>query len=106
MSHPCYILFGSLLAFQNCFKLKHLDLSVNDMSQVSSELLVAATQRLERVDYWYSDLTTEQVTALYQMVAERRSGSLKALVIGDNDTSAVPLSLIERAKLNKYVLIF
>ena len=74
------------------------------MSQIPSELLVAATQRLESVNYWNRDLTTEltteQVTALYQMVAERRSGSLRELGIGRND---VPPSLIERAKLNKSV---
>ena len=90
----------SELAEGNCSKLKHLNLNLNNMSQIPSELLVVATQRLEIVNFRGCKLTTEQVTALYQMVAERRSGSLKTLVISRND---VPPSLIERAKLNKSV---
>ena len=99
------------LAEGKCSKLKHLNLSDNNMSQIPSELLVAATQRLESidfVDFQGSALTTEQVTALYQMVAERRFGSLRKLGIScyvDMDYT-VPPSLIERAKLNKSVSIF
>jgi len=76
------------LAEGNCSKLKHLDLSGTAMSQVPSEMLVVAIQRLESVDLRqrlgsvdlgqvnWSNLT-KQLTALYQMVAERRSGSLR-----------------------------
>ena len=93
------------LAEGNCSKLKHLDLNNNDMSQIPSELLVAATQRLESVDFIQSRLTTEQLMALYEMVAERMSGSLKEIIIIAIDLSMVPSSLIQRAKLNKSVSI-
>ena len=51
------------------------------------------------------EMRTEQLTALYEMVAERRSGSLKEIIIIAIDLSMVPSSLIQRAKLNKSVSI-
>ena len=93
------------LADGKCSKLKHLDITVNNISRVPKELLVAATQRLESVDFIQSRLTTEQLTALYEMVAERMSGSLKEIIIIAIDLSMVPSSLIQRAKLNKSVSI-
>ena len=72
------------LADGKCSKLKHLDITVNNISRVPKELLVAATQRLESVNFVNlegSALTTEQLTVLHQMVAEMRSGSLKVVGI-------------------------
>ena len=86
--------------------LQHLDLDSNKPKQVKPELLVTAISKLESVTLRGLSLGTDQLTSLYRMVAEKRSGRLKKLGLSFNDQSSVPQSLIDQAKLNKNVLIF
>ena len=85
--------------------LQHLDLSFNNLSEVPAELLVMAISRLESVRLHWADLTTDQLTNIYRMVAERRVGRLKVLGVFWNDHSGVTQSLRVQAELNKNVRI-
>ena len=75
------------------------------MSQVPAEILVAATMRLKRMDIKGCEMRTEQLTALYEMVAERRSGRLVELRVVNNNTVSVSQSLRDEAELNTEVRI-
>ena len=78
----------------------------NDHSAVPSDLLLPAIKVLESVELYGAYLTTEQLTGIYEMVAERRTGNLKEITIHDgNDHSVVPESIRRRAELNKGVQI-
>ena len=96
----------SKIAEADATVLQHLDVSFNpQVGQVPSELLVAAVSRLESVRLYNCFLATDQLTAIYRMVAERRSGRLEELDCNGNDLSEVSLSLRNQAKLNEDVRI-
>ena len=81
-------------------KLQHLRLNYNNLSEVPSELLVTAVSTLKAVGLKFADLTADQVSALYRMVAEKRAGRLKLLGLVMNNHSGVSQSLYRQAKLN------
>ena len=87
-------------------KLKELGLMLcgMDFSSVSSELLVRAIQRLEKVEFFYARMTVEQITAVRTMVKENRQGRLKNVKIYFSSVSVSPV-LIREARMNHAVKI-
>ena len=92
----------SQLAEGKCSQLVELSVGHSDMSQVPAEILVAATMRLKRMDIKGCEMRTEQLTALYEMVAERRSGSLEKLHLFRNNLTDGPPSDLQQGELNKW----
>ena len=92
----------SQLAEGKCSQLVELSVGHSDVSQVPAEILVAATMRLKRMDIKGCEMRTEQLTALYEMVAERRSGSLEKLHLFRNNLTDDPSSDLQQAELNKW----
>ena len=90
-------------------KLKYLDLACNNLSSVLTDTLVAGISGLEEVDLSGTDLTTEQLTGIYRMVADRRCSSLRKIYLWGNrelyKSSVTLQDLSYRAKLNQSVEI-
>ena len=85
-------------------KLQHLRLNYNNLSEVPSELLVTAVSTLKAVGLKFADLTADQVSALYRMVAEKRAGKLKYLYMRNYHYRDL-YDLYSQAQLNKDVRI-
>ena len=99
-------LFREIAAADGSSIVQHLDVSFNpQVGQVPSDLLVAAVSRLESVRLYNCFLGADQLTAVYRMVAESRSGRLKEIDCNGNNLSEVSQSLRSRAKLNEDVRI-
>ena len=60
---------------------------------------------LELVHLLGTQLTTEQLTGIYRMVADRRCPRMIEIDLGENDLSSVPQDLQDNAKLNQSVII-
>ena len=91
-------------------KLTKLDISPNILSSVPADVLVKAISRLKKVNLKDSDLTPAQIIAIYTLVAERRSSTLREVGIEEESVSAqgissVPDELRERAKSNSFTSI-
>ena len=80
-------------------RLTVLDAYGNDLSAVSPELLSRALVRLEEADLHMTDLTPQQVTAIFLRLAEAEAEQLKLtkLTIWSNDLSAVPPQTLAQA---------
>ena len=86
-------------------KLRHLNLEFNDLSSVPTETLVAGISSLEVVDLSRTRLTTQQLKAIYRMVADRRCFWLREIHLQKNNLRSVPQYLRDRAKQNQSVQI-
>ena len=82
-------------------KLKTLDLFYNNLSSVPTETLVAGISGLEEVNLAGTKLTSEQLTGIYRMVADRRCSSLKKIYLYNNNYSSVSQDIQDRARLNE-----
>jgi uncharacterized protein YjbI with pentapeptide repeats len=97
-----------MLADRKAQRLRKIDLSFNDHSSVRSDLEVTAMEvsGLEEVELVETDLTTEQLTGIYTMVADRRCSRLREINLSGIDLSSVSQELRDRAELNQSVKIF
>ena len=86
-------------------KLKTLNLSRNNLSSVHTNILVAGISGLEVVYLEETELTTEQLTGIYRMVADRRCSRLRKINLSGNDLSSVSQDIQDRARLNESVQI-
>ena len=84
-------------------KLRILHVENNDISSVPPETLVAGVSGLVEVDLSGTNLTTEQLTGIYRMVAERKSSRLRLISINGNNLSSISRDLREGVKLNQSV---
>ena len=86
-------------------KLRKLKFFGNDLSLVPTDLLVAGVSGLETVELIFNDLTTEQLSGIYRMVADRGCSRMRKIVLIGNDLSSISPDLRGRAKLNQSVYI-
>merc|ERR1712062_411464 len=84
-------------------KLRNLRLGNNNLSSVPTETLVTGISGLEEVNLPNTKLTTEQLTGIYRMVANRECSRLRKIHIGGNDVRGISQNLRERARLGKSV---
>ena len=85
-------------------KLRTLSLVQNDLSTVPTEALVSVISGLEVVDFSQTMLTTEQLTRIYRMVADRESSRLRKINVTWNDNlGLICPDLRDRARLNQSV---
>jgi len=82
-------------------RLRELRVRRNDHSAVPFVDLVFALSKLEHVELYATYLSTEQLTAIYQMVDRKFTGKLKKLDVLDNDHSFVSKSLKRKVKLDE-----
>ena len=75
--------------------LRKMDLSLTDLSSVSPDLPARLVQRLEEVDMWNTELTTQQLEAV--LTAVSTSSTLRKLNLGNNNLSLVEPGLLARA---------
>ena len=66
---------------------------------------MAGISDLEEVFLLDTGLTTEQLTEIYRMVADRRCSRMREIDLYGNDHSAVSQDLRDRARLNQSVEI-
>ena len=85
--------------------MKTLILNKNNLSSVPTQMLVAVISGLEEVYLTETELTTEQLTGIYRMVADRRCPRMREICLEDNDLDSISQDLRERAKLNQSVQI-
>ena len=90
----------------NCENLKLTELVIcrNNLSSVPADVLVRAIARLKIIRLRGTDLQGAQILAIFTLVAERRSSSLREVDLGrvDISSSSVPDELRERAKNNSF----
>ena len=89
----------------NCenLKLTNLDIGYNDLSTVPADVLVKAISRLEKVYLENIRHTPTQSHAIFTLVAERRSSTLRYVDLDQNVVRSVPDILREKAKENTSV---
>ena len=88
-------------------KLKTLILNKNNLSSVPTQMLVAVISGLEEVYLTQTELTSEQLTGIYRMVADRRCPRLREINLGGNNrSSSISQDLQDRAGLNESVFIY
>ena len=97
-------IFAKLSTSQD-HKLRILKLPNDHLSSVSTQNLVGGISGLETADLSHSRLTTEQLTGIYRMVADRKCSRLRKINIEMNGLSSISSYLRERAKLNESVKI-
>ena len=86
--------------------MKTLILNKNNLSSVPTQMLVAVISGLEEVYLTETELTTEQLTGIYRMVADRRCPRLREINLGGNNrSSSISQDLQDRAGLNESVFI-
>ena len=95
-------IFTGLLVLED-HKLRKLELNCCDLSLVPTDNLVAGISGLEEVYLIMTQLTTEQLTGIYRMVADRRCSRLRLIYLYGNVLNSVSRDLHERAKLNQTV---
>ena len=86
-------------------KLRYLYLQHNNLRSVPTDILVGGISGLEEVNLSETRLTSEQVTGIYRMVADRRCARLRKIYLGGIDLSSISEDLLERAELNQFVEI-
>ena len=87
--------------------MKTLILNKNNLSSVPTQMLVAVISGLEEVYLTETELTTEQLTGIYRMVADRRCPRLREINLGGNNrSSSISQDLQDRAGLNESVFIY
>ena len=97
-------LFTRLSGEEN-ISLRTLSLRHCDLSAVSAETLVAVISGLEQAGLSWTNLTSQQLTEIYRMVADRRSSRLREIDLRGNNPSDVSQDLRARAKLNQSLLM-
>ena len=78
-------------------QLKHLGLSENNLSEVSSGLLADAVVRLEECDLDDCNLTTNQLNGLFTSIRKAKNLQLKDLGLGWNILSEIPSDILAGA---------
>merc|ERR1711988_1052683 len=93
---------GIFQKIANCENLKLTELGIryNNLSSVPADVLVKAISRLETVDLRRSQLVPAQILAIFTLVAERTSSTLRELNLEDNDLSCVHKNLRRRSRRN------
>jgi len=86
-------------------KLKTLNLRHNSLSLVPTDILVAGISGLEYATLCGTRLTTEQLSGIYRMVADRRCSRLREIKISRYHPSSISQDIQDRAKLNESVKI-
>ena len=95
--------FRSIQESENT-KLRVLYLNDRNLSGVAPDILVEAVARLERVDLSDTDLTTDQLTGIFRLLADRMSIKLKWISIrGNNRINEVTDRLRKKAVKNHMV---
>ena len=84
-------------------KLRTLSIRYKNLSSVPTDLLVAGISGLEEVKLRFTRLTTDQITEIYRMVADRRCPRLREISLRGNDLRCFSQDLWYRARLNKAV---
>ena len=87
-------------------KLRDLNLRTNDLSSVPTETLVAGISGLEEVNLSSNQLTTEQLTGIYEMVADRRCPRMREISLWGNDLDSISNDLRYEADLNHLVTLW
>lgn len=83
-------------------RLSKLHFFEKDLSQLPTELLVEALQKLEEVKFSEGKMTAAQFTAVLTMVKEGRMGRIKKIVFNwVTGMRSVSPALLKQAKLNK-----
>ena len=81
-------------------------LTAAQISAVFTRLSVMGEHKLKTLDLSRStELTTEQLTGIYRMVADRRCSRLRKINLSGNDLSSVSQDIQDRARLNESVQI-
>ena len=87
-------------------RLKTLDLEWNRLKSVPADILVAGISGLEVVNLMGTDLTIDQLTGIYRMIADRKSSRLRMIKLGGNKgRGSICQDLLDRAQLNQSVRI-
>ena len=73
-------------------QLNSLNITGINLSSVEPEMLASIVNKMEKVNLWYSKLTTQQVTVLCQVMKE--NSQLKSLHLGWNNLSSVEPELL------------
>ena len=84
-------------------KLKSLDLPFNDLTSVPTDILVGAINGMKWVNLFSTGLTTQQLSEIYRMVADRRCSRMREINLSFNDITDISQDLRERAKQNQSV---
>ena len=87
-------------------KLRSLQLKWTDLSSVPTETLVGGISGLEEVVLYWTRLTTEQLTGIYKMVADKECSRLRWINLFGNYHDSISQDLRDRAELNRSVEIF
>ena len=96
--------FTSLSATKE-HKLEYLDLRLNDLVSVPADIMAAGISGLEAVLLNVTQLTGEQLSGIYRMVADRRCSRLREIKISRYHPSSISQDIQDRAKLNESVKI-
>ena len=91
------------LSVEKDHRLRTLNLAGNDLSSVSTDLLVAGISGLYEVYLSRTYLTTEQLTGIYRMVADRGCPRMREIGLYGNDLDSISQDLLDRAELNQSV---
>ena len=93
----------TLLSVSENHKLRTLDLSHNDLSSLPTEMLVTAMMSgLKEVRLSDTNLTADQLTGIYTMVADGKPQSLRRINLRSYDDSSIPSDLLQRVELDQY----
>ena len=80
----------SSIAKSTNLKLKHLDLSDNNLSKLSPAALAEAATKLEKLSVSRTKLNPEQITGIFSRLRKQPDSKLKSLNISNNRLSAPP----------------
>ena len=75
-------------------KLKHLDLSDNNLSKLPPATLAEAAVRLEKLSVSRTKLKPDQMTAVFSRLRERPASRLKSLNISNNRLASLPAGML------------
>ena len=88
-------------------KLKLLNLAYHNLSLVHTEILVAGISQVEEVNLAGTLLTSEELTGIYRMVADRRCSRLRKMILNrpQSDVISISQEIRSKARLNQSVYI-
>ena len=84
----------SSIAKSTNLKLRHLDLSDNNLSKLSPAALAEAATKLEKLSVSRTKLSPEQITGIFSRLRKQPDSKLKSLNISNNRLSAPPSILL------------
>lgn len=75
-------------------KMRTLILRSNNLSSVPTDILVAAISSLEEVRLWNTELTTQQISAIFTELSVLKDHKLRTLDLRDNKLRSVPTEIL------------